>query len=402
MTAKLFSAVLAAVAVVGAAALVMAPAGAAQLFTVSDVEVDSTAASAQVAREKALAEGQRRALRLLLEKLTLKSDHGRLPVISKSLVTDLVQGYEVADERRSAKRYLARLTVRFKPDAVRDLLRRARIPFAESTSAPVVVLPIYEIGEEARLWADPNPWRAAWRDLDRQRGLVELVIPFGELADIAAIDAEQALAGDRDRLRRIAEQYDSVDALVASARVSEDATGAPVVDVTVRRFGATGVATMVDRFPSPAGATQEEALAAAAAAVAARIERDWKMENLLSYDNQNEINFAVTLDSLENFVALRGRLEKLSRIQRVSVIQMTRRNAWLNVRYLGNQNQLIRALALRKMALTAENGRWVLRETRRFRAETAIDVQSLPELDDVDSSPPDEIEPAAVDDMLVE
>ena len=66
MTAKLFSAVLAAVAVVGAAALVMAPAGAAQLFTVSDVEVDSTAASAQGAREKALAEGQRRALRLLL------------------------------------------------------------------------------------------------------------------------------------------------------------------------------------------------------------------------------------------------------------------------------------------------------------------------------------------------
>ncbi len=54
------------------------------------------------------------------------------------------------------------------------------------------------------------------------------------------------------------------------------------------------------------------------------------------------------------------------------------------------------------MALTAESGRWVLRETRRFRDETAIDVQSLPELDDVDSSPPDESEPAAVDDMLVE
>ena len=81
---------------------------------------------------------------------------------------------------------------------------------------------------------------------------------------------------------------------------------------------------------------------------------------------------------------------------------MTRRNAWLNVRYLGNQNQLIRALALRKMALTAESGRWVLREMRRFRDETAIDVQSLPELDDVDSSPPERREPAAVDDMLVE
>jgi hypothetical protein len=193
-----------------------------------------------------------------------------------------------------------------------------------------------------------------------------------------------------------------VDALVASARVSEDATGAPVVDVTVRRFGASGVATMVDRFPGPAGATLEEALAVAAAAVSARIERDWKMENLLSYDNQNEINFAVTLDSLESFVALRGRLENLSRIQRVSVIQMSRRNAWLNVRYLGNQNQLVRALALRKMALTAESGRWVLRETQRFRNETAIDVQSLPELDDVDSTPPERSEPAAVDDMLVE
>ena len=87
------------------------------LFTVSSLAVDSTEDDANAARRRALAEGQERALKLLLEKITLDSDHSRLPVIRQPEVGNFVQGFEIANERRSERRYIADLTVRFKPYA---------------------------------------------------------------------------------------------------------------------------------------------------------------------------------------------------------------------------------------------------------------------------------------------
>ena len=52
---------------------------ASDLFTIRSISVDSEADDANAARKLALAEGQERALKILLRKLTLDADHDRLP-----------------------------------------------------------------------------------------------------------------------------------------------------------------------------------------------------------------------------------------------------------------------------------------------------------------------------------
>ena len=99
---------------------------AARLYTVEGVPVDVTAGSAVAAREQAYAEGQRAAFRMLMEKLTPESVHGRLPAAPSGAALDaLVQGFEVRDERASGVRYIARMVVRFNPAEVQALLDRA-------------------------------------------------------------------------------------------------------------------------------------------------------------------------------------------------------------------------------------------------------------------------------------
>ena len=141
---------------------------ASDLFTIHSISVDFKADDANAARKLALVDGQERALKALLKKLTLDTDHGRLPVIEGSRLGDFVQGFEIANEQRSERRYLADLTVRFKPYAVRALLRTADIPFAESVSSPILVLPIFQRGGTTNLWDDPNPWRDAWHRFEAQ------------------------------------------------------------------------------------------------------------------------------------------------------------------------------------------------------------------------------------------
>ena len=57
-------------------------------------------------------------------------------------VNEVVQGFEVAHERRSGVRYLADFTVHFQPDAVRQMLRQAGVGFVETPSKPVIVLAV--------------------------------------------------------------------------------------------------------------------------------------------------------------------------------------------------------------------------------------------------------------------
>ena len=117
-----------------------APAAAPDIFTVANVPVDATAANASAARDQARADGERRAYAILIGRLTLDADRGRLPPPTEALLNDLIAGFEVASERASGVRYLAKYTFHFRPDAVRELLRSAGIPFGESPSKPLVVL----------------------------------------------------------------------------------------------------------------------------------------------------------------------------------------------------------------------------------------------------------------------
>ena len=155
----------------------MGEALATDVFSARDVAVDVTAGSATNARKAALANGQRKAFRTLLERLTLRTNHGDLPFLSDARIAELVSGIEVSDEKTSPVRYLAKITYRFKPDAIRELLSQEGLPFAETRSKPVLVIPVYQLAGTQLLWDDPNPWREAWAGYQHQESLVPFIVP---------------------------------------------------------------------------------------------------------------------------------------------------------------------------------------------------------------------------------
>jgi hypothetical protein len=342
-------------AAVVAAVIAGASARAADLFTVSGVTVDATAESAQAAQQQALAKGQRIALAAMFSKLTLEVDHARLPASDAETLARLVRGFEVTDERRSSLRYIAELTVRFDPEGVRAALRDAGIPYAETESLPILVLPLLDDRGEPRLWAEPNPWRAAWRALDWRNRLVDLVLPYGELADLTTITAEQALAGDERAIAAIAARYDAADSLVAVARPLADG----MLEVEARRFGPAGSEVVYRQRIAPAPA--QAALATAAAAIAQTLERAWKRDNLLDFRRRERIEVTVSLSGLEGWLELRRRLEALSQITRIEVAALTTTEARLRLHYLGDAERLADALQRRSVELVEESpGAWRL------------------------------------------
>lgn len=348
-------------AVAGFALLAAVPAASADsdLFTVRGVPVDATAQTAPAARDRAIAEGRRLAFRRLVERLVPAAQSREVPAPTDSELQRMVLGFEVANERSSAVRWIADLTVAFDPAAARSRLRSAGVPYAETRSLPVLVIPIYETGGEQVLWRDPNPWRTAWSELPPQGGLVPVVVPYGDVADIRDLPPEQAIAGDVGALSKIAERYGARDAVVARARPR--AGGA--VELSVQRIGPSGTdRTLVETVSGAGDLDEVKRLAPVVQRTMAMIEEAWKQDNVIRPGLETLVSATVPLDSLKRWLTVREALESLSIVARYQVVQLTRREALLDVWVHGDAEQFRLALAQRDLELIPGAGDYVLKQ----------------------------------------
>jgi hypothetical protein len=180
-------AIFAAVLLVSVAVLT-APQALAGTYTVSGVPVDVTAADASAARDQAIVEGQRAALKLLVENMMGAEKAAQVPLPDDAGIAEMVQDFEVESERLSAVRYVGTLTFRFLSDPVDRLVGRAPPGTVGTTTAPMPAGPVRTITVNVPItglqqWIDlrqrlvgvPLLHRADVRYLAQDQGKLDLV-----------------------------------------------------------------------------------------------------------------------------------------------------------------------------------------------------------------------------------
>ncbi|GAB4356862.1 MAG: hypothetical protein Kow00114_08050 [Kiloniellaceae bacterium] len=374
-----------------AQAQLLAQAPAADIFTVRDVAVDETAATAAEARQRALAVGQRRAFRRLMERLVPEDQQERIPEVDANALQYYVQDFSVNNERTSTVRYLADLTFRFNAEEVRGLLRNAGVGFAETRSKPVVVLPVFSgAGAEPTLWLAENPWRDVWAVMPGDDGLVPLIVPIGDLEDLAAVDAARALAGDPESLKAIAGRYGADDVLVTAASLSgnpED--GSAVLEVVTRRYhdGAVNV-TLRDKLVQVGGEPYDGFLQRAADRIDDAVQESWKQQYVLQFGNQRSILVYVPLTGLDDWLTVRKRLDGVAAIQQAGLTTLSRKEAQLEITFVGDEQRLSRALAQRDLFLALRpDSNWELTLADRPAATPAPAPVEAPAVESPAESP---------------
>lgn len=334
---------------------------AADVFTVEDVTVDATAESAAAARERAIVAGQQAALTRLFHRLAPRNQYDLLPQPSTAEIGDLVRDFAVEDEKASAVRYLARLTVRFQPDEIRSLLRARGVSFAETMSKPVVVLPLFESAGGVQLWEESNPWRQAWLATQRD-GLVPFVVPLGDLKDVIAMDADRARQGDRDGLVAVAARYQAGAVIVATATPAQSG-GGKGPQITSARFSASGEAEDTVVHGVAAADDPETMWIRAAESMAQRIEDSWKGVNLIRFDREQSLIATVPLQALSDLLDIRKRLSSVTFLRSYDVLYLARDAARIRLNFFGDERQLSVALAQNDLTLEPGTADWVLRRS---------------------------------------
>lgn len=324
-------------------------------LTVSGVEVDVTAGDAVTARDAAFVEAQRKAYEMLLAQLADGASAQALPPLSDAEISDLVEDFEIESERSSTVRYIGRFTFRFKGAEVRNLLESHGVRYAVLQSPPLLVLPVFSAGEQSLLWGDNNPWFAAWLARPTAGQLVPLKLPLGDLQDMTALEASQALAGDAQRLQSLAQRYDAAAALVVEAQPSADGRS---VAATAKRYGALGLEETIAATGN--GSDLNAALADAVRQLDQQIQTAWKDNNLLDSSAERVVTVTVPIETYRGWLDLKKKLASVTMVREARLLALSSRSAELDLTFLGDITQLQTALAQRGLTLLQEGADYAL------------------------------------------
>jgi hypothetical protein len=314
----------------------------ASLYSVPGVEVDATAQSATLARDIALARGRPEAWQRLFRRLTPPSLWNQQPNPDAQQLERMILSLGINNERRSTTRYLAEVTYNFNPVEVGNLLRSSGIRYAEAQARPVLVIPLSE-----GVYDPQSDWSRAWMQPSVAQGLVPVILPNGDAADIPVLGQPGLAAMGWDGLAPLAERYE-VDEVVV-ARVTPDGNAAQLSIVTPQGRQVESLAFA------------QSTLAATADAAAQLIAGDWKETAAVDYSRRARLTADVAFNGPEDWFRIRERLASVRTVAAVSVLGISVNEARVELTYFGQANQLGDAMAQQSLDFGMVRGAYLLR-----------------------------------------
>jgi hypothetical protein len=316
-------------------------------------------------------------------------------MLSDADLESLETSFEVYAEKSSATTYRAYITYRFKPEAVRRLLKNAHLPYSETQTRTALVVPVLQTDRGVYLWESNNPWMAAWKARPYVNELTPMTTPLGDLEDAKTITASQALALDSELLGALADRYATPQVVVAHARLKQ-AEGQDNLTVrlingfressvlepdeaaltpTAVEYGGVGPALTVpyDTFAAKVGDVLAEAtlsepsgnfpsLAERAIETAlGKYSRQWKARTLIDHSREAVLEATAFFESLADWTRIRAALVATPLVNTVQVFALSPRGAEMRLKIFGDPSRLVVAMENYGVAFWTETGeRWFL------------------------------------------
>ena len=308
-------------------------------------------------------------------------------------MTSVVDSLSVRSERNSPTDYIATLDFRFQPDAVRTLLERENIPYADRQAPVVTVVPIWRMpADTASLPGQfqaakaPSAWTEAWKGLDLQHTLtpvklepLKAEIPGDVLKSLALADGalwsafagHYAAAGERlmaaiaepdmakKRLNVTLLGYDGAGAVswrkayrvdVADAGYAIELAAVVSLGVLEGRWKSTTVRGAVPALARGRGPIAQGDGIGSVIAPTARPPGD----------SAGQMQINVEFRGMAEWQDISRRLSAVPGVDTIDVLGMSGRNARVTFRFGGNAEQLSEAVGGQGLALRPGGGSYVL------------------------------------------
>jgi len=185
-------------------------------------------------------------------------------------------------------------------------------------------------------------------------------VPAGDLAAVQTVDAQQALKGDKDALAAAGRHYDNGDVMVTQAVLSGSGDQRSIQLTTARYSAGFSDQNWVSSLKSDAKESDDDFFARAVAAVVADVSEAWKKATLQHTGEEATLTAVVPMTNLRDWVVVRDRLQSVPAIQRATLLSLSQEGARIEIRYVGDPQQLKLVLSQRDLVLAQGSADWTL------------------------------------------
>jgi len=347
------------------------------VFFVSGVEVDVTAASARDARNIALTNGQREAFSQLYRKVVAEEDWAYEPTLANDQLAPLVQGFDVHNERSSDTRYIATLDVSFNADRTREILGGLGVSYAETRTKETLILPLLSLAGTDILWGSQNIWLDAWKAYPTGASLIHYVLPKNDLKDQRLLSPRHLLALRPDRISAHLSSYELEDVIIAHANVRRAGlTG--TTSLNVKTYRGAAMVPLFEIFVSQQnGESLDDLLKRTVDRIDSTLSEAWKAKVLIQYGSQDHMSAVVQVRDFEAWRAIIQSLDNIAQIRSLNIESLAFEEARLSFDYYGGLEQLRVALGEQGLFLLTrpDNGYEIATEPTGVR-QAQVEEQS--------------------------
>lgn len=329
------------------------PVAAGNVFQVDRIKVDVSATSTTLARSTALQQGQARALSIAMRRLAKQEEWEKLPDIRTLDIENMVEVLRISDEKTGPTRYLATLSIQFKAAPLRDLLRSYGVAVTEVQSKPALLLPVLEDLQGLQAWGE-HWWQTSWRDFDIDNNPAPLLLPLGGLDNSLIANAEDILIGDPAKLQMLNDRYGTQTVIVAHALADVEGQ----LGVTAYIFGEEESDVIVRTYRT--GEPHEDMGRVAIDEIASALAERWKQVAAVASDEKQILRVRADYPSLKEWTRLLSRLNEAKLVREVTIVELAKSYAYLDLAYIGSVTQLGGNLGQRGLMLVEGEAGWTV------------------------------------------
>jgi len=308
-------------------------------FMVRGVHVDAQASNALEAQTLAIAQGQGIAANILINRMSLDAERlsKGFTGVTNSDGAKMIRALEIANERRSATRYLGDIDVAFNQNAVAQYMRIKGLTLVSSQSRQRLVIPVLE-GENP--WAD-NKWARAWQAGQLENALtpMQAITPKPGLESVI-LNINDANIDIKD-LQAIGRAFGVEQILIAEARQGYEGYTVTLKDIaldtkTTRRLGPV------------TGFSAKQAVVN----VVAALEDEWKASAVSSVSSASVIlPVSVLYRSHAEWQQLQDVINGSAQIRSARLEAISKRGTLMTLTYGGDMERLRNELAYKGVSL---------------------------------------------------
>jgi hypothetical protein len=176
---------------------------------------------------------------------------------------------------------------------------------------------------------------------------------------MTTLTPEMAALGAGDAVMAIAHAYDAPSAVVARLRTEGEGDQRRLV-VDLQWFGQTAQAPATLDVPFTNDQPFDEGLRVAAAQVAETLAATWRDKNLVDFNRPGHLMTLFQLQKLADLRTLTDRLNKIAIVQNVWVRALSRKEAYVQLDFLGSNDKLVQMAQDNQLLLIPGTDYWYI------------------------------------------